>query len=127
MDGDRGAELDGEALRRLRATCATLPGAEEGALQDRPLFHVRRRRFAIFNGSTSPPRRRWAGWGRSLHVLADPDELPALLADPRFSPSPHHGSSGWLGLPLDDRVGWAEVAELLAAGHARAARSSPRP
>ena len=80
---DLGA-VDAEALQRVRAVCLGLPGTEEGELQDRPLFRVGRRRFAIFNGSESPPRPRWASSGRSLHFVADPLDHAALSQDGRF-------------------------------------------
>jgi predicted DNA-binding protein (MmcQ/YjbR family) len=110
---------DDEGLARVRAICRALPEASEGELQDRPLFHVRRRRFAIFNGDASPPRPRWDGCGRSLHFLADPDEADALRGDERFAASPHHGDRGWFALPIDDDTDWTEVAELLRSAHAR--------
>ena len=57
-----------------------------------------------------------------MHVLADATELDALLADPRFRASPHHGSSGWVALVIDPAtVDWAEVDELLESGYRRAA------
>ena len=108
---------DEEALARVRAICLALPDVSEGQLQDRPLFHVRRRRFAIFNGDSSPARPRWDGCGRSLHVLADADEVDALRADARFRASPHHGDRGWFALALDDDTDWTEVAELLSSAH----------
>lgn len=113
---------DNEALARIRAICAALPGADEGELQDRPLFRVGSRRFALFNASAAPPRRRWTDAGRSLHFLADPREVDALRQDPRFSPSPHHGDRGWLALRLDrDDLSWSEVAELLDAAYRQVA------
>lgn len=113
---------DRELVARVREACANLPEVEEAELQGRPLFRVRRRRFAIVNGATSPPRPRWAGFGRSLHVLADRAELDALLADGRFVISPHHGLSGWVALPIDPAtVDWDEVAELVESGYRRAA------
>jgi predicted DNA-binding protein (MmcQ/YjbR family) len=107
---------------RVRRICLALPGAEESVLQDRPMFHVRRRRFALVNLAASPARARWDGCGESLHFLADADELPALLADDRFTPSPHHGDRGWLMVRLDGNVDidWSELAELLRSAHARA-------
>ena len=110
---------DEDALARLRAICLALPGASEGELQGRPLFHVRRRRFAIFNGDASPSRPRWEGCGRSLHLLADPDEIDALRADARFRASPHHGDRGWLARALGVDTDWDEVGELLASAHAQ--------
>ena len=84
---------------------------------------VGRRRFAIFNGSTSPRRSRWDGSGRSLHFLADPVELEALRQDVRFVESPHHGNRGWLAIRIDDAdsVDWIEIAELLESAHQLAA------
>jgi predicted DNA-binding protein (MmcQ/YjbR family) len=83
-------------------------------LQNRPLFRVRTRRFAIFNGNASPRRPRWQGFGRSLHFVSDPQEREALLQDARFVTSPHHGDRGWLALDLEtEKPDWAEVAELL--------------
>jgi len=105
---------DDRWLTWVRSVCARFPEAEEAELQDRPLFRVRSRRFAIVNLATSPPRPRWAGAGPSLHVLTDPAERDALRQDARFSRSPHHGDRGWLAVRLDTgQVGEREVAELL--------------
>jgi predicted DNA-binding protein (MmcQ/YjbR family) len=111
------ATLDAEdiaALTRIREICASFAGVEEAQLQDRPLFRVGRRRFAIFNGNGSPSRPRWARCGRSLHFLADALDLDALRQDPRFAPSPHHGDRRWMFLSIDSSViDWSEIAELL--------------
>ena len=112
------ADDEQTALARIRAICATFEGAAESLLQDRPLFHVKRRRFAIFNGASSPSSPRWSAAGRSLHFLSDPGERHALLQDPRYTPSPHHGDRGWLAIRLDaDAVDWRELTELLHAAH----------
>jgi YjbR len=113
---------DDSALPRIRAICLGFPDVEEAVLQDRPLFRVGSRRFAIFNGDGSPTRARWAGAGRSLHVLTDPAERYALEQDPRFRRSPHHGDRGWLALRLDTgEVDWPEMAELLESAYRQAA------
>jgi predicted DNA-binding protein (MmcQ/YjbR family) len=113
---------DDDALRRIRAICLRFPDVDEAVLQDRPLFRVGSRRFAIFNGAGSPPRPRWQGAGRSLHVLTDPTERLALAQDPRFRRSPHHGDRGWLALRLDTSgVDWVEVSELLESAYRQAA------
>jgi hypothetical protein len=117
------AVVDAECLRRVRAICTAFAGADEGLLQDRPLFRIGRRRFAIFNGVTSPPRPRWNSSGRSIHFLADPLEHEALAEDHRFERSPHHGNSGWMSLRVacTDSVDWAEVAELLETAYVQVA------
>src|SRR5215510_3454289 len=108
-------------LERLRAICLAFPEADESTLQDRPLFHVRRRRFAIFNGDDAPPRPRWAGAGCSLHFLTDPSERDALRADARLAASPHHGDRGWMAIRLGAEPDWAEIAELLESAYRTAA------
>ena len=122
MEGSDSA-LDEVALGRVRAICQQFAGSDEGELQKRPLFRVGRRRFAIFNGRTSPPRPRWNASGRSLHFLADPLEIDALRQDRRFWSSPHHGDRGWLAITLDDlaAVDWDEIAELLESGYRQVA------
>jgi predicted DNA-binding protein (MmcQ/YjbR family) len=97
------------------------PEVEEAELQDRPLFRVRTRRFALFNGALAPQRPRWNAFGRSLHFLTEPQERLALLADQRFAPSPHHGHRGWIALDLEVEPDWTEVAELLETGYRQAA------
>lgn len=120
---DDRAGRDQEVLDRVRLICTRFDGCEEGVLQDRPLFHVNRRRFAIFNGEASPPRPRWSAAGRSIHFLSDPSEREALLEDPRFTRSPHHGDRGWLAVRLEpDTLDWNELAELLDAAHDQVAR-----
>lgn len=120
---DLQAVLDAEVLGRIRAVCLSFPEVEEAELQNRPLFRVRRRRFAIVNLAASPPRPRWQGFGRSLHVLTEPAEREALRHDGRFEQSPHHGDHGWMALVLADpsAVDWTEIAELLEAGYRQAA------
>jgi predicted DNA-binding protein (MmcQ/YjbR family) len=116
-------ERDGIALERVRQVCLGFVGAEEAELQNRPLFRVGRRRFAIFNGAGSPPRPRWNSSGRSLHFLTDPLEVEALGQDRRFTPSPHHGDRGWMALRLDTRdVDWVEIAELLESAYRQVAQ-----
>jgi predicted DNA-binding protein (MmcQ/YjbR family) len=109
---------DERALARLRTICLAFPEAEEAVLQDRPLFRVRSRRFALFNGASSPPRPRWNGFGRSVHFVTDPQERGALRQDSRFTTSPHHGDRGWMAMSLEDTaVDWTELAELLEAAY----------
>jgi predicted DNA-binding protein (MmcQ/YjbR family) len=116
------APEDIEALVRVREICRRFRGAVEAELQDRPLFRVGRRRFALFNGASSPPRPRWNTSGRSLHFLADPNEVDALRDDPRFTASPHHGDRGWFAVRLDtNEIGWDEIAELLESAYRQVA------
>ena len=118
---------DRAALDRIRHICLRLPGATEAELQGRPMFRVGRRRFALFNGSSSPSRPRWGSSGRSLHFLADPLEVEALRQDGRFAASPHHGDRGWLAVRLDAvEIDWAEIRELLETAYHQVARPRMR-
>lgn len=101
-------------LVRIRVVCARFPEAEEGVIQDRPLFHVRRRRFAILNSPDAPYRKRWKDFGRSLHFMTDPIRRSVLQGDSRFRVSPHHGFRGWMSLDLSSEgFDWSEIDELL--------------
>ena len=121
------ATADERDLARIRLICLGFPSADESQLQDRPLFVVGRRRFAIFNGESSPPRKRWEGSGRSLHFLSDPSERDALDQDARFTSSPHHGDRGWVAFRLDrGAVDWDEVAELLESAYRQVAGGTVR-
>lgn len=114
--------LEAARLDRIRVICTALPEVEETTWQERPLFRVRRRRFAIVNDASCPPRPRWAKAGPSLHLLTDPLETDALRADRRFQPSPHHRDQGWVALRLDTgEVDWDEIAELLQSAYLAAA------
>lgn len=101
-------------LNRIRMVCARFPEAEEGIIQGRPLFHVRRRRFAIFNGEDAPPRKRWDGYENSLHFMTDSVRRLEHKTDSRFGVSPHHGFRGWMTLDLScDDFDWSEIDGLL--------------
>ncbi len=109
---------DSEVLARIRAICVEFPDVQEGLLQERPLFHVRRRRFVIFNGSDAPPRPRWRAFGPSLHFATDSHEHAALQKDTRFRASPHHGFRGWMALDLQPgAIDWPEVRRLVDAAY----------
>jgi predicted DNA-binding protein (MmcQ/YjbR family) len=112
------ATEDDRDLAMIRSICLRFPEVEEAEFQSRPLFRVRTKRFAIFNGALSPPRPRWQSFGRSLHFVTEPEEGQALRQDSRFAISPHHGDRGWMALRLDgDHIDWGEVAELLEAAY----------
>ena len=113
MNWEAARSIDVERIGRLRTICQRFPEAEEALIQGRPLFHVRRRRFAILNGTSFPIRKRWMGCGSSLHFATDKQTYAALSRDPRFEPSPHHGFRGWLSIPLSDDADWLEIDHLI--------------
>ena len=96
-----------EPVGRLRRICLALPEATEQQTWGDPTFRVRGKIFAM-------PKR---GAGRlSLWCKAPPgaqDPLVAAAPD-RFFVPPYVGHRGWVGVRLDTRPDWDEVADLVA-------------
>ena len=91
-----------ENLERMRAIALALPEATEELTWGTDInFRVRNKIFAF------------PGQGGTLTVKADRDELPALLADPRFRPAPYLARGGWVVMELGSEPDWAEVEELI--------------
>ena len=102
---------DDPVLARVRTVALALPDAAEKVSHGIPAFYTTKV-FAYYGGSvkTGDGHHRH---DRSVLVLADPAERPALLDDPRFFHPMYLGVSGWIGLVLDDDTDWDEVAELV--------------
>ena len=97
-------------LERVRKLCLALPEAFEIEAWAHPTFRVgggRGRMFCIA-----------AEDGSSVRVKADPIEREAVLeqGDPFYMPA-YVGTKGWVGVQLDDRTDWVEVAELIATSY----------
>jgi predicted DNA-binding protein (MmcQ/YjbR family) len=97
-------------IERVRALCLALPEAFEVEAWEHPTFRVgsgRGRMFCIA-----------ADDGSSIRVKADPIEREALLeqGDPFYMPA-YVGHKGWIGVQLDERADWEEVAELVATSY----------
>ena len=91
---------------RLRAVCLALPEAEERETWGDPTWGVREKIFAM--------EKR--GDGRvSVWLKAPPGAQEVLIAaDPsRFFAPPYVGPKGWIGIRLDARPDWDEVAALV--------------
>jgi predicted DNA-binding protein (MmcQ/YjbR family) len=96
-------------LEQLRALCLALPEAFEQETWERPTFRV---------GGKGKILCMAAPDGTSATMKADPDEREALLAEgDRFYVPPYVGSKGWVGVYLDRRTDWDEVAELIATSY----------
>lgn len=97
---------DETVTERLRSISLALPEATEKESWGDPTWRVRGRIFAM--------EKR--GDGRiSLWCKAPPGSQEILTdADPtRFFVPPYVGSKGWIGIRLDDRPDWDEVAGLI--------------
>ncbi len=102
---------DDPLLARVRQLAAVFPGAGEKVSHGRPAFFTKKV-FAYYGGSRKVDDE-WVQHRRSIVVLPDPDDRPALLQDPRVYVPAYLGPSGWIGFDLDEGGDWDEVAELL--------------
>src|SRR5215470_161871 len=91
-------------LDRLREICLALPEAEERETWECPTFRVRDKIYAMYVEDEDDRPAFWAKAppGNQTHLVeADPD---------RFFVPPYVGHKGWIGMRLDRRVTWREVA-----------------
>lgn len=97
-------------LEPVRKLCLALPEAFEIEAWEQPTFRVGGGRGKMFCIAAED--------GSSVRVKADPIEREALLeqGDPFYMPA-YVGTKGWVGVQLDDRTDWVEVAELIATSY----------
>jgi predicted DNA-binding protein (MmcQ/YjbR family) len=108
-------------LGRLRRLCLAQPGAWEKVSHGEPTFWAGKRMFASFaNAASHHGGGRHAVWCKATHVTQD-----LLLArDPkRYFRPPYVGPSGWIGIYLDGKPDWADIAERIRHAHELAAVS----
>jgi hypothetical protein len=94
-------------LDRLREICLALPEAEERETWELPTFRVRDKIYAMYVDDEDDRPGIWckAPAGNQTHLVeADPD---------RFFVPPYVGHKGWIGMHLDRRVAWHEVATVV--------------
>jgi hypothetical protein len=97
-------------LARIREICLGLPETSERLSHGAPTFFVRGKRAFVMVLSNHHGDGRFAIW------CAAPDGMQKLLveADPeRFFVPPYVGPRGWLGLRLDRRLEWEELAGIV--------------
>jgi len=94
------------SLSRLQPICLALPEAEERETWGEPTFRVRDKIFCMHRTDTGEP---------ALWCKAPPGSQAILVgADPRrFFVPPYVGPKGWVGMRLDGKVDWREVALLV--------------
>jgi predicted DNA-binding protein (MmcQ/YjbR family) len=102
--------MAGGPLKRVRALCLALPETFEREAWEHPTFRVGGGKGKIFCTAAVD--------GSTCTMKSDPEEREALLAqgDPFFLP-PYVGGKGWVGVRLDRRTDWDEVAELIATSY----------
>ena len=102
-------------LARLRRLCLALPGAREKVSHGEPTFWAGTKIFASFaNAANHHGAGRHGVWCKATHVTQD---LLLARSPERYFRPPYVGSSGWIGIYLDNDPDWSEVAERLAHAH----------
>ena len=93
-------------LHRLRAICLAFPEAEERETWEMPTFRVRNKIFAM----ASKRDGRLSFWCK-----APPGSQMVLVgADPlRFFAPPYVGPKGWIGVWIDRKPDWKEIAIII--------------
>ena len=93
-------------IDRLRKICLALPEAEERETWDHATFRVRDKIFAMAGRHDGRP---------SFTCKAPPGSQMVLVgAEPgRFYVPPYVGAKGWVGMRLDGKPDWDEVAKIV--------------
>lgn len=98
-------------LERVRRICLELPEAWEKASHGEPTFWAGKKMFASFaSADNHHGAGRHAVWCKSTHMT---QSLLVGRTPERYFVPPYVGHSGWVGIHLDRRPNWAEVAERL--------------
>jgi predicted DNA-binding protein (MmcQ/YjbR family) len=95
-----------QPIDRLRAICLALPEAMEKEAWGRPTFRVREKMFAL---------ERAADGGSAVwcKVPAGMQEVLVGAGPERFFVPPYLGVKGWVGIRVDRRTDWEEVAAMV--------------
>jgi hypothetical protein len=102
---------DDPFLERVRCLALAYPEAAERISHGRPNFFTTKT-FCYYGGSVRT-EDGWVAHDQAILFKPDPDEGPALRADPRIWVPGYLGPSGWLGIDLGDRTDWSEIHELI--------------
>jgi predicted DNA-binding protein (MmcQ/YjbR family) len=97
-------------LARIREICLGLPETSERLSHGAPTFFVRAKRAFVMVLSNHHGDGRFAIW------CAAPAGMQKLLVDcdqERFFVPPYVGHRGWLGVRLDRRLDWDELAGIV--------------
>lgn len=98
-------------ITRLRRICLALPGATEVEAWGAPTFRCGK----IFAMYSSPTDHQHSGGRPGVWLKAAPGNQELMVRDrpDRFFVPPYVGPSGWIGVRLDKRPPWREIAELV--------------
>ena len=108
MERERGSDIGGEHIRRVRGICAAMPESTEKLSHGEPTFFVRKKVFAMF-ANNHHNDGHIAVWipVKDGHQAPLIEDAPATFFKP-----PYVGVKGWVGVELD-RIGDEELASLI--------------
>ncbi len=99
-----------DPLKRVRAICLALAETTEKEAWGRPTFRIRDKKMFAMYMDDHHDDGRLALWLNSSAEVRD----MLVDADPeRFFVPPYMGPRGWLGLRLDRKLDWDEVADFI--------------
>ncbi len=102
-------------LARIRKLCLALPEAHEVEAWGEPTFRVKNKLFAMYaHANNHHGGGRNAVWCKAAAVN---QRLMVEAAPDRFFIPPYVAPSGWIGVWLDAKVDWSELADLLGDGY----------
>ena len=108
-------------IDRVREICLALPDTTEKIAWGAPTFRVKGRLFVMFSDDHHSD-------GRVAIWCAAPDgvQRDLVATDPkRFFVPPYVGVGGWIGMRVDRRPKWREVAAVIAQAHGFIAAKRP--
>ena len=98
-------------LPRLRKLCLALPEAHEVEAWGEPTFRVRNKIFAMYaQANNHHGGGKNAVWCKASAVN---QRLMVEAAPDRFFVPPYVGPSGWVGVWLEEKCDWPELADLV--------------
>jgi predicted DNA-binding protein (MmcQ/YjbR family) len=112
-------EDDDPFLAKVRAIALEFPGAAEKVSFGRPTFFTKK--VFVYFGSSVRTDGAWIAHDQSVLVQLDSEERHAATQDPRFFSPAYLGPFGWLGIDLNKRTDWAEIAELIESSYRQTA------
>ena len=117
-----GAKAAADPIGRLRAICLALPDTSEKVAWGEPTWRVRGRLFAQLDN------HHHGADHLAVWLPAPLGEQEALVkADPaRFFRPPYVGVRGWVGVRIDGRPSWTQVAGLVEQAYRHVAPATKR-